>query len=354
MQELHEFLVFFWQYIRTRSLGLGKQFEKVKDLAVAILVVKRGKYASSFLNTSFFVLVISAVIVAPTIAENNPLLNSIDFNQQQGTGSELAYDPYENSLATDFSNRPPDSVRKYTVVNGDTLASVAKKFDVSVNSIKWASNLKSDTLHTGDVLSVPPTNGVVHKVVSGDNIYTIAKKYKVDPQNILNWPYNTFADLDNFTLTPGQTIFVPDGVIEEVGQAPVARQSFAQAQAGVRGNSNFIWPTSGTITTYPVSWHMALDIANNAAPPILASDTGTVIFSGCLTWGYGCHIIIDHGNGYQTLYGHMSRLDVNAGAVVSQGQQIGQMGSTGRSTGTHCHFEIRSGGTLLNPLDFLK
>lgn len=353
MQELHEFLAFLLRYFQARMLGLGKQFETLKDLAVAILVVKRGKYASSFLNTSFFILVISAVIVAPTIAENNPLLNSLDFTQEQAVGAELTYDPYANSVATDFSNRPPDNIRKYTVASGDTLASIAKKFDVSVNSIKWASNLKSDTIKAGDVLSIPPSTGVVHKVVSGDNIYSIAKKYKVDPQNILNWPYNNFADLENFTLIAGQNIFVPDGVIEEQGQ-PQLRQVFAQAQAGVQGSSNFIWPTSGGITTYPVSWHMALDIANGSAPPILASDTGTVIFSGCLTWGYGCHIIIDHGNGYQTLYGHMSRLDASAGQVVSQGQQIGVMGSTGRSTGTHCHFEIRSGGTLLNPLNFLK
>ena len=99
---------------------------------------------------------------------------------------------------------------------------------------------------------------------------------------------------------------------------------------------------------------MALDIANSSSPPVIASDTGTVTYAGCINWGYGCHVIINHGNGYETLYGHMQRLDVNPGDAVSQGQQVGVMGSTGRSTGTHLHFEIRSGGTLLNPLDFLK
>jgi len=99
---------------------------------------------------------------------------------------------------------------------------------------------------------------------------------------------------------------------------------------------------------------MALDIENASAPSILAADTGTVTYSGCLNWGYGCHIIVDHANGYQTLYGHMSFLGASVGQAVSQGQSIGRMGSTGRSTGTHLHFEIRSGGTLLNPLNFLK
>ena len=99
---------------------------------------------------------------------------------------------------------------------------------------------------------------------------------------------------------------------------------------------------------------MGLDIANNAAPPILASDGGTVTYAGCVSYGYGCSIIVDHGNGYQSVYAHLSSYAVEPGDVVSQGSQIGVMGSTGRSTGTHLHFEIRSGGSQLNPLNFLR
>lgn len=355
MHDFQQFIVFFFGYLKKRIIGYGQGFEKVKDLAVAILIVKRGKYSTSFLNTSFFLLVVSAIIVAPSIADNNPLIASLDLSQSNKTyqAAVLAYNPYDNPLGTVLSDRPPDSPRAYTVNGGDTLATIAQRFNITVDTIKWANNLKSDTIKPGDTLTIPPDTGIIHKVVSGDNIYSIAKKYHVDAQTILNWPYNTFADLENFTVTPGQTIFVPGGTIQDE-EKPLPRPVYAQVQAGVKGSSNFIWPTNGTITTYPVSWHMAIDIANSAAPPILASDTGTVVFSGCLNWGYGCHIIIDHGNGYQTLYGHMSRLDVSAGQTVSQGQQIGVMGSTGRSTGTHCHFEIRSGGTLLNPLNFLK
>jgi Membrane proteins related to metalloendopeptidases len=164
---------------------------------------------------------------------------------------------------------------------------------------------------------------------------------------------NDFVDLDNFNLAVGQYLFVPGGKVVEK-PVPEATRFVAQIQAGVRGTSNFIWPTSGTITQYYVWYHMALDIANPAAPAILAADTGTVSYAGCLSWGYGCHVVVDHGNGYQTLYAHLSRYDVEVGQAVSQGQVIGVMGSTGRSTGTHLHFEIRQAGQLLNPLNFLK
>jgi len=233
------------------------------------------------------------------------------------------------------------------------LASIASKFGISVDSIKWSNNLKSDIIKPGQILKIPPEDGVIHKVAAGESIYSIAKKYDVAAQNIVNFPMNDFLDLDNFTLAIGQYLFVPGGKVVEK-PLPEATRFVAQIQAGLRGTSNFIWPTSGSITQYPVWYHMALDIANPGAPAILAADSGTVSYAGCLSWGYGCHVVIDHGNGYQTLYAHLSRYDVEAGQSVSQGQVIGMMGSTGRSTGTHLHFEIRQGGQLLNPLNFLK
>ncbi len=354
MQELNEFLIFIKNYLKARIMGYAHSFEKVKDVIVAFLIVKRGKYSQSFLNTSFFLLVASALIGGPIIAENSPFLGDLSQNQKATQAAIVSYNPYGNSLSTVVSAKPRDSVVDYQVVGGDTLASIAKKFDVSVDSIKWASNIKTDVIKPGQSLKVPPVTGVVYKVGSGDTIYSIAKKFKTDAQKILNFPFNDFADLDTFALSSGQTLYVPDGILEEEQPKYTTSQYYAQAQAGVRGSSNFIWPTSGMITQYPVWYHMALDIANPGAPPVLASDTGTVTYSGCLSYGYGCHIIIDHGNGYQTLYGHMSSLIASAGQVVSQGQTIGIMGSTGMSSGTHLHFEIRSGGALRNPLSYLK
>lgn len=354
MQDLKAYLRFCRGYIRSRTLNFGRRFERVKNFLVAILVVKRGKYSTSFLNTSFFLLVITAMVGGPIIAENNPFINELNQRNIQAE-TVISYDPTQNAVGTTISAKPRDKVVDYKVLGGDTLASIAQKFNVSVDTIKWASDLKSETIKPGDTLKIPPGTGIVHKVNSGENIYSIAKKYNVDAQNIVNFPFNDFADLETFSLTPGQTLFVPDGTLAEAKPATRPGGYYTgPIQAGARGSSNFIWPTSGGITQYPIWYHMALDIANNALPPILAADSGTVEFAGCIAYGYGCHVIINHGNGYETLYGHMSQILTSPGAAVRQGQQIGVMGSTGRSTGPHLHFEIRSGGAQLNPLNFLK
>jgi murein DD-endopeptidase MepM/ murein hydrolase activator NlpD len=115
-----------------------------------------------------------------------------------------------------------------------------------------------------------------------------------------------------------------------------------------------LWPAGGGISQYFVWYHKGLDIANKSAPGIAASDAGTVTYAGCLKWGYGCHVRVDHGNGYETLYAHLSRYYVDAGESVSRGQSLGQMGCTGRCTGTHLHLEIRKNGALVNPLSFLQ
>ncbi len=353
MESLQEFIHFFRNYIVSKLVNFGKSFESTKDLLVAILVVKRGKYSSSVLNTSFFLLVIASIIGGPIIAENNLFSGELQENTAS-QGTVVSYNPYEGSLGTIISAKPRDKVVDYAVLGGDTLASISKKFDVSVETIKWANNLKSDTIKPNQILKVPPVTGVVHKVASGESIYAIAKKYRVDAQNIVNFPFNDFADLDTFSLTPGQTLIVPNGTVEVA--RPIAPSGYYSGpiQAGVKGSSNFIWPTSGSVSQYPIWYHMALDIQNPGAPPIIAADTGTVTFAGCIPFGYGCHVIIDHANGYQTLYAHMSKILVSPGQGINQGGQIGVMGSTGRSTGTHLHFEVRSGGGILNPLNFLK
>jgi murein DD-endopeptidase MepM/ murein hydrolase activator NlpD len=350
MQDLPQFWIFLWGYFSSRILSAGHAFEGMKDVIVAFLIVKRGRYSSSFLNTSFLLIIAATFIAGPIIIDNSPFAKNV--GESTYSAAVVSYNPYESALETVISTKPRSAIEEYSVRGGDTLESIAKKFDITVDTIKWANDLDSDVIKPGETLKIPPISGVVHTVASGDTVYSIAKKYGTDAQGIVNFPFNDFADLDTFSLTAGQVLYVPGGAIRP---APVPGGQFiAQIQAGVRGSSNFIWPTSGNITQYPAWYHMALDVANSSSPPILAADTGTVIYAGCITYGYGCHIIVDHGNGYQTLYGHMSSYSPEAGSVVTQGQQIGVMGSTGRSTGTHLHFEIRSGGTLLNPLNFLK
>jgi murein DD-endopeptidase MepM/ murein hydrolase activator NlpD len=196
-------------------------------------------------------------------------------------------------------------------------------------------------------------------VSRGETIFGIAKKLQVDPQNIIDYPFNTFSDDETFALASGQELIVPDGI--KPNEVIIDTQQYATRTVapipGVVGESQFIWPTTGIITQKYSWYHPALDIANRDNPPIVAAATGTVITAGWNAGGYGNYVIIDHGNGYETLYGHMlnNSILVKAGDKVNQGQRIGTMGSTGRSTGTHCHFEIRlrAGGTV-NPLTLLK
>lgn len=352
--EIKEFIRFLKNYCKERVINFGVRFEKTKDVVVAFLIVKRGKYSQSFLNSSFFLLVFAAIVAGPIIAENNPFIARYLSQNQTTQDSVLSADVNEIPADTNISIKPPDRVRDYKVASGDTLASIAKKFDISVDTIKWANNIKGQTIKPSQILKIPPVTGVVHIVASGDTVYSIAKKYKTDAQNIVNFPFNDYEDPETFSITPGQTIIVPDGVVEEA--KPVYKRYIAGSQIaqGQQGTGSFIWPTTGEITQYPVWYHMAVDIANRSAPPVYAADTGTVTFASCVRGSYGCHIIIDHANGYQTLYGHLSQIGVNVGQGVARGAQIGVMGSTGRSTGTHLHFEVRSGGHQLNPLNFLK
>ena len=358
MQDIPEFLQFLRSFLTSRVLHFGRNFEQIKDIIVAFLIVKRGKYSNSFLNSSFFLLIGAVLVGGPIIAENNPFVNTLDDAGDSYEAAVISYNTDQFALSTVISSKPRDKVVEYTVEGGDTLESIAQKFDVSTDTIRWENDIDDDVIKPGETLRIPPVTGVVHKVASGENVYTIAKKYKTDAQKIANFPFNEFTDLDTFQLTSGQELYVPDGVVESAQSTytqPSSQQAtIAQIQAGARGGGSFIWPTTGLITQYPVWYHMALDIASNSLPPIIAADSGTVSYVGCIQWGYGCHVILDHGNGYQTLYAHLSSLSVSAGQSVGQGQQVGIMGSTGRSTGPHLHFEIRNGGALLNPLGFLN
>ncbi len=351
LKEFYTFTRLFWRWGKKRLRQGWSWFEKNKDHLVGFLIAKRGTYQRPFLHTSLFVLIGIAIVAAPiirtaydvqanqldTITPPSAVLSSFD---DQGT-------------LTQVSEKPRDRSITYTVIEGDTLGSIADKFNVSIDTIKWANpKLESDNLAIGVELAIPPVTGLVVKVQKGETIYSIAKKYKTDAQNILNYPFNDFTDLDTFALAAGQTLVVPDGVMPE--SKPIYSPQLIAQVGTTPGSGQFMWPTQGVITQRPVSYHMAVDIANNALPPVLAADSGKVVLVEYLRYDYGRHIIIDHGNGYQSLYAHLSEIYVSVGQTVSKGAVIGKMGSTGRSSGPHLHFEIRQAGRLLNPLNFLQ
>lgn len=345
-------------YIQEKLVIFGKWFELYKGNLVAILMTKRGKYHGSFLNVSLFVLVASGIIAAPHISSYYPTLGvgEVLSSVAPPSASIADLDAESMSMATQESVKPRDQVLDYSVQSGDTLSSISQKFDVSAETVAWANDLKgkNPVVKPGQILKIPPVTGVVHKVKRGETVYSIAKKYDVDPQKILNYPFNDFVDLDTFALNVGQNLVVPDGVMpeESTGNPSVTRPPAPQYLA--RGSAGkLLFPTTGTITQNPVWYHMALDIANRAAPDVYAAESGTIATATCIKGGYGCHVIINHGDGTQTLYGHLSSFYITGGRV-DRGQAIGRMGSTGRSTGTHLHFEVRVGGRTVNPWSYLK
>ncbi|KKQ54608.1 MAG: lipoprotein precursor [Candidatus Woesebacteria bacterium GW2011_GWC1_38_13] len=248
-------------------------------------------------------------------------------------------------------------LRRHQVQKGDTIAGISEKFGVSIETVKWQNNLTKDTIKEGQTLEILPITGIAHKVNKGDTVYSIAKKYDIDPQAIVNYPFNSFSNDETFQLAIGQVVFVPEGVKPaEILTSPVARIRQSTPDAGtVAGSGNFVWPSAGTITQRFVWYHKGLDIANRAAPDVLASDSGKVLVAGWLdSYGYGNRVIIDHGNGYKTLYAHLQKIYVLPGQGVNRGIAIGKMGSTGRSTGTHLHFEVILNGVYINPLGVLQ
>jgi murein DD-endopeptidase MepM/ murein hydrolase activator NlpD len=286
------------------------------------------------------------------------MVNKQISSEAQGTGYLLATDKV--ATETLISNLPKGEVTEYRVQDGDTLSAIAVKFGVSMDTIIWENNLKSvDSIKPKQILRILPVTGVKYKVARGETIYSISKKLQVDPQSIIDYPFNTFSNDETFALAAGQELIVPDGIKPQEFTVDTSR-NVAKTVApipGVVGEGNFMWPTSGHISQKYYWYHQAVDIANPSNPPIVAAAGGTVITAGWNGGGYGNYVIVDHGNGFQTLYGHMlnNSMRVKAGDRVSQGQQLGLMGSTGRSTGTHLHFEIRlSAGGKIDPLTKLK
>ena len=252
-------------------------------------------------------------------------------------------------------------VATYVVVGGDTLIGIAYDYGLSLSTVLWANNLSAtSTIQPGQELSIPPVDGVLYKVKSGDTISQIAKIYGAEAQEIVS--FNTLASAN--ALKIGQNLMIPGGE----APAPAAKQrsgsSLAQiftppstisdATTIVSPSGKWIWPTDWRVITQYYGWrHTGVDIDGNNNTDNYAATDGVVTFTG---WkgGYGLTVEIDHGNGIKTRYGHFSRIDVAAGQAVGAGISLGKTGTTGRSTGTHLHFEVIVNGSFRNPLDYVR
>ena len=358
LEEFRDFLLCLFHYIRIKLRRVFYAFDTAKSWLAGNLYRQRGKYTQPFLQSGMALILVGGITLGPTLlSESFPGLSSDPWREAIAPSAVAASAFGEDNTATLKSKKLPSDIQEYTVQPDETISSIADKFGVSVDTIVWENNIKDvKSVKDGTVLRILPVTGVQHTVKNGETIYTIAKKYQVDPQVIVDWPYNSFANDETFAINTGQTLMIPDGIKpDEIPIAPKRFYATIPSAGIIPGTGQFAWPTNGVISQYFSWYHKALDIANAGAPDVLASDTGTVIVAGWVPpMDYGIHIIIDHGNGYQTLYGHMQKLYVSAGQKVTRGQTIGKMGSTGRSTGIHCHFEIRKAGTGQNPLDYLK
>jgi len=330
------------------------RFETIKGIFVTVLYKQRGRYASRFIHSGMAGLAALGVMVAPVIAQEFPgrSANPWDIPSPSSVLSASTQDP---DTTTQISDKVRDKTLNYTVQQGDTVSTVANKFGVSTDTILWQNNLSTtSSIKPGQILEVLPVTGVLHTVQKGDTVYSIAKKYDASPQAIVDFPYNTFVNDETFELAVGQVVIVPDGVKPSATQSSPRIRQITPDAGTVVASGVFVWPAGGTITQYYSWYHPGIDVANRAAPNILAADSGTVITSSWDPSGYGNKVIIDHGNGHQTLYAHMQRLYVVVGQSVARGNAIGKMGSTGRSTGTHLHFEILKNGVKINPLGVLR
>lgn len=257
---------------------------------------------------------------------------------------------------TDLQAPTRDKITTYVVQGGDTISEIAENFAISANTILWENKLgPRDFIKPGQELVILPVTGVTHAVQKGETLPAIAKKYRAQTEDILE--INKLASADELQI--GSKLVIPDGIPPAPARAPASRNAGlanlldifkpAPPRAG-----QFNWPTnSRRISQYFRGWrHTGIDVPNKSGQPIYAAEDGIVVKSGWNRGGYGIYIIIDHGQGIQTLYGHNSKNLVAAGQRVGKGQVIGLVGSTGRSTGPHVHFEIRVGGNRVNPLDY--
>lgn len=329
-------------------------FETGKSAFVVSLYKQRGKMSRRLIHTGMAGLTALGMMIAPVVANEFPGRNVDPWSLSAGT-SVLSASTSDPATETVVSEKTRDKIIEYTVKEGDTVASIAEKFGISADTIRWQNGLTGDKIKIGQALEILPLTGISHKVQKGDTVYSIAKKFDTSPQAIVDFPFNTFTNDETFELAIGQTVIVPDGVKpSDTPSAPRIRQITPNAGTVV-ASGQFIWPASGSISQNYAWYHPGIDIANSSAPNILAADAGKVIVSGWPdNYGYGNRVLIDHQNGFVTLYAHLQKLFVVPGQTVKRGDPVGQMGSTGRSTGTHLHFEIIKSGGHLSPLSVLR
>ncbi len=254
-----------------------------------------------------------------------------------------------DSVATTISYTQPVTYQNYSVRSGDTISGITRKFGlrnistlISVNDI---SNVRQ--LGAGQKLKIPSIDGIIYTVKKGDSLESIVKKYNVKLATILD-----VNELNTDVLSAGQQLFIPGAAMDSKSLKEAMGELFIMPL-----KSKFRWSSSYGKRIDPIagvsSFHTGTDMACPTGTPIYAAMSGTIATAG-VSRVYGNYVIIEHGNGYQTLYAHMSKIIATKGQWVSQGTKIGLVGSTGYSTGPHLHFTVYKNGKMIDPMTILK
>ncbi len=364
------------------SVGLGESAIRIAThlllvmLVLGMVWVLRGLY----LNTSGkgerpqALTAFSVPQATPTPTMSPPVMPVYDPQAlAEPAGVPRLADPH-----TIIPSRPRVDVITYTVQAGDTVIGIAGRFGLKPETILWSNyNVLADDPHrlqVGQVLDILPVDGTYHKWRAGEDLRKVAEFYGVDPMAIIEWPGNHFdiyaTDIDNPGIAPGTMLIVPGGHREMIDYGPprIPRDKPAVARTygpgycgeimdGAIGDGNFIWPIAvHTVIGYdysPAINHLGIDIGGDLGDPVWAVDHGVVVFAGWSTGGYGNLVVVDHGNGWQSLYGHLDQVYVGCGSSVYQGTVLGTLGTTGNSSGPHLHFELIYGTAKVNPHNFL-
>lgn len=262
------------------------------------------------------------------------------------------------------ADKPRYNLQEYRVVRGDSIFRIAESYKLKPETVLWANYdvLQDDphSLKPGQTLKIPPTDGIFYQWKESDSLELVATEFKADVDEILNYPGNSI-DLSNPKIDSGSWVMIPGGQREFVqwlvptvarGASGTSQTSQSACPGGAVGGGGFTWPADSHFLSGNDYWsgHLGIDIAAGEGAPVYAADGGVVTMAqGGYNYGYGNVIQIDHGNGYSTLYAHLSSIGVGVCASVGRGQWIGAAGNTGNSQGAHLHFEVRQFGGFINP-----
>ncbi len=281
---------------------------------------------------------------------------------------------------TTIPTRPRQEITKYTVQEGDTIFGIAEKFGLEPQTILWGNYaILQDNPHAlqpDQDLNILPINGTYYEWQDGDGLNGVASFFGVAPEDIINFPGNNLnpeavGDYTRPNIEPGTMLIIPGGKREFVSwSAPlgITREDPALARVlgpgacdpiagGAVGFGSFVYPTNKHFLSgfdySPKSNHWGIDLAGSEGEGVYATDAGVVVYAGWNNYGYGNMVMIDHGNGFQSLYAHLNAIYRFCGQSVGQGEGVGAIGSTGRSSGPHLHFEIMTATYKISPWDVL-